>query len=58
VLTIGLIGAAFSTTASGFLAQHAGFASAYSAIAAAGLLGAAAVWLLLPETAHEALRED
>ncbi len=58
VLTISLMGAAASTTLSGFAAERVGFAATFIGLAVVALLGLAAVWLLLPETAQEALRED
>ena len=45
------LGAALSTTVSGWIAVHAGLAAAFLALAAAGLAAILAVWALLPETA-------
>jgi MFS family permease len=58
VQMLSLIGAAASTTVSGFAVERVGFAATFLGLAAVGLLGLAAVWLLLPETAQEALRKD
>ncbi len=56
--TVSGIGAALSTGVSGFVAEAVGFGVSFLALAGVGLLGLAVVWLGLPETAHEALRED
>lgn len=56
ILTIGLIGAAASTTISGFAAQFVGFAATLAGLAMVALLGLGCLWLLLPETAQEATR--
>ncbi|HET6183980.1 MAG TPA: MFS transporter [Acetobacteraceae bacterium] len=58
VLMCGLIGASLSTTVTGFLAQHLGFGAAFAGIAVVAALATFAVWLLVPETSQEALRED
>jgi MFS family permease len=55
---IGVIGAAVSTTVSGYVAQHLGFFTAYAVLAVAGLLGLGLLAALLPETSDEAKRED
>ena len=52
------IGATISTTAIGFLAQSLGFTWGFLALAAVAAVGLAIVWLLMPETAYEAQRED
>jgi MFS family permease len=55
---VGAVGAAISTAASGFLAQTMGFLPAFAALAVVGLLGLGLVAWQVPETAHEARRED
>jgi MFS family permease len=58
VQMVSLIGAAVSTTVSGFAVERIGFVATFFGLATVALLGLAAVWLLLPETAQEALREN
>jgi len=58
VQMVSLIGAAVSTTVSGFAAERVGFVATFMGLAVVALLGLAVIWLLLPETAREALRGD
>lgn len=52
------VGATVSTTAIGFVAQSFSFASAFGALAGVAVLGVAALWLFMPETAEAALRDE
>jgi hypothetical protein len=58
VQMLSLIGAAVSTTLSGFAVERIGFVATFFGLAAVALLGWAATWLLMPETAQEAVWED
>ncbi len=44
------IGGAVSTAGFGYVAQHFGYASTFLILAAIGVLGAAVLWILMPET--------
>ena len=52
------IGATISTTAIGFVAQGLGFTWGFLALAMVAGIGLAVIWLFMPETSHEAQRED
>jgi len=58
VQMVSLIGAAVSTTVSGFAAERVGFVATFVGLGVVALLGLGVIWLLLPETAQEARRGD
>lgn len=52
------LGAAISTTASGFVAHRLGYTVSFIALAVAALAGLGVVRRFLPETSYKAKRDD
>jgi predicted MFS family arabinose efflux permease len=52
------IGASLSATLAGYISDRFGYAPAFTGLAAIALVGLAAVWALMPETASTADAED